>query len=195
MKKFGKILLWIFGGLIVIIGLLALFSPTAIHIHLEEEIDAPADEAWAVLAHRFAEIGEWAPGVETSRAISLDEVPAGFTVAPSAPVPGRVTPNPLGDITEVLTMYSEDDRTFTFEADGLPPIVTHTTSTTRVTELDNGHSLVTFDIEMGFIRPFNVLGPVMQSRLQSSAAGPAGIIKDLKTYLESGEESQAHLTK
>ena len=193
MKTLGKTLLWVLGGMMVVIGLLSVVSPNAVAVHLEEEIDAPADQVWAVLAHRFAEIGEWAPGIETSRAINLDEVPAGFTVAPNAPVPGRVTPNPLGELTEVLIMYSEDDRTFTFDTAGLPPIVTQAVNTTRVTKLDDGRSLVTFDIEMSFVRPFNVLGAVIQRRLQTSPAGPGGMIKDLKTYLEHEQPSQALL--
>ncbi len=184
MKKIRKILLWGLGGLIVIITLLSAAMPTTFNIHLEEDVEASADKVWGVVAHRFAEVGEWAPNIETSRAITLDEVPPECIVAPEAPVPGRVTPNPLGDLTEILIMYSEDDKTFTFDTAGLPPIVTHAINTTRVTELDSGRSKVTFDIEMGFARPFNIISPVMQRRFQTSEAGPAGLIKNLKTYVE-----------
>ncbi|MEM7028571.1 MAG: SRPBCC family protein [Chloroflexota bacterium] len=190
MKKFGKMVLWVVVGLIVVIGALSVVSPTSAKIHLEEEVNAPADEVWAVLAHRFAEIGDWAPNIEWSRAITQDQIPDGFVVAPSAPVPGRVTPNPLGDVSEVLTVYSEEERAFTFDADGLPAIVTHTTNSTRVTELDDGRSLVTFDVDMGLVRPFNVLAPLIEGRIQTSKAGPGGMIKDLKVYVESGQTSQ-----
>jgi len=80
-------------------------------LQIKEEINAPAEKVWEILAHQFAEIGEWAPNIETSRAIEVSEVPAGFKVAADAPVPGRVTPNPLGDVTEILTEYSEENKT------------------------------------------------------------------------------------
>ncbi len=186
MKKFVKILLGTFVILILVIGFSSIFISTSIQIHLEEEIDASANKVWTVLAHQFAEVGEWSPNIETSRVLSLDEIPNGFTVAPSAPVPGRITISPFGgDITEVLIKYSEDDKMFQFRVHGLPPMIAHSKNTTHVTELDNGNSLVTMDIKMIFVRPFNVLGPLMQKRLQTSAFGPAGIIKDLKPYLES----------
>ncbi|MEM7035196.1 MAG: SRPBCC family protein, partial [Chloroflexota bacterium] len=140
MKKLGKIALWGLGGVIVIIGLLSVIMPTSIHIHLKEEVNASPDAVWAVVAHQFAEVGEWAPNIEWSRAVASDEVPSQFTVAPSAPVSGRVTPNPLGDLTEVFIEYSEPDKTFTFDTAGLPPIIAHSYNTTQVTELDSGRS-------------------------------------------------------
>ncbi len=196
MKKFLKKSLGIFGVLILIIGLLSIFSPTSIKIHLEGEYDTSADEVWSVLAHQFGEISEWSPNIETSRKLSFNEVPSGFTVAPSAPVAGRVTPSPLGgDLTEVLVNYSEDDKMFKFRVHGLPPMIAHSENSTKVTELDNGKSFVTMDIKMIFVRPFNVFAPLMQKRLQTSGFGPAGIIKDLKPYLESKKVSQSQLKK
>ncbi|MDX1379325.1 MAG: hypothetical protein R3307_10785, partial [Anaerolineales bacterium] len=75
-------------------------------LQIKQEINAPANKVWSVLGHQFAEIAEWAPRIEWSRAMEMSEVPDNLKVANGAPVPGRVTPNPLGDIFEVLTMYS-----------------------------------------------------------------------------------------
>ena len=72
-------------------------------MQIRQEINAPAEKIWDVLAHQFTEISEWAPNIASSRAITESEVPAQFKVAENAPVLGRVTPNPLGDVIEVLT--------------------------------------------------------------------------------------------
>ena len=58
-------------------------------LHLEQTINASADKVWTILAHQFAEIGDWASTVHTSRVIDMSEVPNGFNVAPTAPVPGE----------------------------------------------------------------------------------------------------------
>ena len=154
-------------------------------LHLEQEINAPADKVWEVLAHQFAEISNWSPRIKSSRAIDISEVPAGFKVAESAPVPGRVTPNPLGELTEVLTKYSEANKTFTFEVAGPAPLFSLTANAKGA-----DRCLVTFDI---FFLPkgiFRLFGPLLKRRFQTSPFGPAGVIKDLKVYVESGQQSK-----
>ena len=89
-------------------------------LHLEQEINAPADKVRKILGHQFGEIGNWASGVETSRVLDVSEVPSDFELAASAPIPGRGTTSPLGEIKEILIMYSEDKKEFTFRAAGLP---------------------------------------------------------------------------
>lgn len=89
-------------------------------LHFEQEINAPAEKVWEVLAHQFGEIGAWAPGVKSSRVLDDSEIPADYQVAPSAPIPGRATTNPLGETKEVLIMYSDENKEFTFRGVGLP---------------------------------------------------------------------------
>ena len=153
-------------------------------LRLEKEINASADKVWGVLAHQFAEIGEWAPHIEYSRIIEDSEVPTHFKVADSAPVPGRATPNPLGEVTEVLTMYSENDKAFTFEADGPRPIFNHTQNTTHVIDQGADKCLVTFDLELMPKGVFKLFKPVLERRFKTSVFGPAGVINDLKDYVE-----------
>ncbi len=50
-------------------------------LQIRQEINAPADKVWTVLAHQFSEIGEWSPRIEYSRAMDMEEVPTEFTVA------------------------------------------------------------------------------------------------------------------
>ena len=153
-------------------------------LQVKEKIQAPAKEVWAVLAHRFAQIGEWAPHIESSRALKPEEVPEGFEVAPEAPVPGRVTPSPLGEQREVLTEYSEDAMTFTFRVPGPAPLFHHSQNRTTVTSLGGGSSLVTFDLTLQPRGVFKLLTPLLKRRFRTSKFGPAGMIRDLKAYLE-----------
>ena len=153
-------------------------------LHLEQEINASAEKVWGVLAHQFAEISNWAPRIKSSRAIDKSEVPAEFKVAEGAPVPGRVTPNPLGEVTEVLTQYSEANKSFTFEVAGPAPLFSLTVNNTQVIAKGADRCLVTFDIQFMPKGIFKLFGPVLKRRFQTSPFGPAGVIKDLKQYVE-----------
>ena len=151
---------------------------------IKQEINVSAEEVWDVLAHQFAEISEWAPNIQSSRAIEMSEVPEVFRVAEGAPVPGRVTPNPLGELIEVLTMYSEENKSFTFDVLGPRPVFSYTQNTTNVIPLDENKCLVTFDLILMPKGIFNLFSPILQRRFETSKFGPAGMIKDLKTYIE-----------
>jgi len=153
-------------------------------LQINQEINASAEKVWEILAHQFAEIGEWAPNIAFSRVIEMSEVPAEFKVAKEAPVPGRVTPNPLGDVTEILTEYSEENKTFTFEAAGPAPIFSHGANTTRVVAQGTANCLVTFDLRLTPKGIFNLFAPLLKRRFKTSKFGPAGVIRDLKTYAE-----------
>ena len=122
--------------------------------------------------------------IKVSRAIEVSEVPAGFKVADDAPVPDRVTPNPLGDVTEVLTEYSKKNKTFKFEAAGPAPIFSYGANTTRVIDQGMNKSLVTFDLQLTPKGIFNLFSPLLKRRFKTSKFGPAGVIQDLKAYVE-----------
>jgi len=154
-------------------------------LQLKQEINASADKVWEVLGGQFAEIADWAPRIEWSRAMKMSEVPNNLKVAENAPVPGRVTPNPLGDVYEVLSMFSDEDRSFTFEANGQAPLFSHVQNTTRITPLDAASCVVTFDLQLTPKGIFNLFAPLLKRRFQTSKFGPAGVIKDLKVYVES----------
>jgi len=156
-------------------------------LQIKQEINAPAGKVWQILGHQFAEIGDWSSTVETSRVLHDSEVPANFKVAPSAPIPGRATPNPLGELKEILTMYSDAEMSFTFEIDGLPPIIRHSQNTTRVQELGPDKCVVTFDLQMVTKGIFKVMNPVLWRRLSTSQRGPMGLMQELKIYAETGQ--------
>ena len=156
-------------------------------LHFEQEIKAPAEKVWEVLGKQFAEIGEWAPGVASSRVLDMSEIPSPVKVAASAPVPGRATGNPFGETKEVLTRYSEEKMEFTFEGVGLPPIFSSAQNTTRVIKKGATKSLVIFDAQLVAKGFFKFLNPLLRRRLSRSKFGPGTLIKDLKRYVETGK--------
>ena len=156
-------------------------------LQIKQEIDAPADRVWQILGQQFAAIGNWSTTVETSRALDANEVPAGLPIAPQAPVPGRATPNLLGELKEILTRYSDAEMSFTFEVDGLPPIIRYSQNSTRVQDLGPDRCLVTFDLQMVPKGIFKVMNPVLRRRLSTSQRGPAGLMRELKIYAETGK--------
>jgi len=108
-------------------------------------------------------------------------------VAKDAPVPGRVTPNPFGELIEVLTQYSEANKSFTFEVSGPAPIFSHTANHTKVTAQGTKQSLVTFDLQLTPKGLFKLFTPLLKKRFQTSKLGPAGMIMDLKALVENGQ--------
>lgn len=150
------------------------------NVHLETEIAAPADKAWAVLGTDFAGIDHWSTVVTTSRPIAGDEVPPGLTVAESAPVPGRETKTKV-TLIEVLTEFDDAGRSLTFVGVGLPPIVNRAENTQSIVETGQDSSKVVFDVEFDFRGPFRLLSPLMAKRMSATFGD---VQKDLKHYLE-----------
>ncbi|MEM7531276.1 MAG: SRPBCC family protein [Chloroflexota bacterium] len=184
MKTLGRILLGFVVILVVLIGVLFVTSPDALDLHLEKEINAPAEEVWSVLAHQFAEMDKWSATVDTARVLEESEVPAGFDVAPEAPIPGRSTTAALGEIHEIFTMYSEENMEYTFRAAELPFLLNYAHNTHRVTALDDGKSMVTFDLRLELSGIFKALTPVLKGRFESTFGG---VQDELKVYMETGQ--------
>ena len=165
-------------------GLLGLYAlgPRSVELTLETEIDAPADEVWAVLAHRFAEIDEWSPTVKDSVALTADEIPGDVAPAANAPVPARTTVTGPGvTFTEVITDYSDDAKQLTFAGTALPFVLEAATDTQSVVPLGPDRSKVVFEVEM---RPIFLLKPVVPVLSKRVASTFGTIQNELKTYVE-----------
>lgn len=151
-------------------------------VHIETQINAPADKVWDILGRRFAEIAQWASVVESSRAAESSEVPTDFEVDPSAPVPGRVTTTRLGTLTEILVKYSDDSREFIFKGANLPPIFSLAQNHSRIVEQGPDQSVVMFDITIEPRSIFKLFSPVLRRRFNATWGG---VQRDLKRYAES----------
>lgn len=156
------------------------------YLRLEEAVDAPAEAVWQLLGPQFAEIADWATVVRSSRAIEPSEVPASLTVAPDAPVPGRETTTKI-TLVEVLTAYSDRNRSLTFEAAGMPRVIRLARDTQSVVATGAATSVVTFEVEIDFVGPFAAFGPIVRRRMAKTFGN---VLTDLKRHAEASVEAE-----
>jgi carbon monoxide dehydrogenase subunit G len=147
-------------------------------------IDAPPDHVWAIVAHRFDRIGEWASPIPDSR------INSNANTATGAPVAGRIcsTGLPLfGHVAETIVDYSEVTRTLTYRGEGMPRFVRDARNRWQVTELAGGGSRVTIEATL---ETRGVLARLfaLPLRLQLNRQGRR-MLADLKHYAETGEPS------
>ena len=164
-------------------------------VHLETPINASADVVWGILAGKFAEIDQWSTAVDKSWALSPENAPKGWTIAPSAPIPGRATVNRIGELHEWFIQYSEENKEFTFRGHGLPRIITYTANNSKVTPTGENSCVLSFDVHVEFMGPFSLLGSMLKRRMQRQFGH---VQAELKAYAETGEisaEKQAFLAQ
>jgi len=116
------------------------------HIQLTQSVEAPAEDAWRVLAHEYVALDSWSSMVEASREMSEADLPEGYAPDPDAPVIGRVVTTGFGEVSETLVDYDEAAMTFTFRAGGLPKMLAYSQNTHRVLDDGDGSSTITYDI-------------------------------------------------
>ena len=151
------------------------------HVYIETEINARADKVWQILAHQFGDMADWTATLSESRALSVNEIPATLTPAPTAPVPARETTSKVIKAIEVITEYSEENRTLTFNAAGLPPMMASARNTQMVVSKGDNKSLVSFDIHIELKSIFKLITPILKRRF---GAAMGGVQQDLKAYAE-----------
>ena len=185
MKKNLSLILLSLVILIAGLSLIGSITGSTVNIHVETDINAPAEEAWDILGRQFADIDKWSSTVESSRIPGQEEIPEGLVPASEAPVPGRITVSKVVEATEILVDYSEQQREFTFRATGFPSfMVSYMANTSKLFERGPAKSTVVFDAELRFTAPFFFMKPIMQSRMTSMFGVLQG---ELKTYVETGK--------
>jgi carbon monoxide dehydrogenase subunit G len=143
------------------------------------KINAPAERVWKVVAHDFAQVGEWASGVAHSKANKNVPTPEGATVG------GRVCNVPgFGTVTETFTSYDEVGKTYTFEATGLPFFVTKAFNSWRVRAVDANTTEVSFQAEMHLMPILGSLMAIPMKRQLTRLLDNA--TEELKYYMETG---------
>lgn len=162
----------------------------ALDLVIVHDIDAPADEVWEVLGHRYTEIDAWAALVPESREATPDELPADMTPAPTAPVPARTCVTGFGTLTEVLVAYDDDARSFTFQPTGLPGMIASSQNATVVEATGDGTSRVVMHIHMVPQGIGRVMKPMLGKKFEQ---GLSELLLDLEHYVESGTPSPAKL--
>ena len=153
-------------------------------VHIETEINTPAKKVWEILAHQFGDMAIWTATLSESRTIAANEIPDGFKPAPTAPVPARETTSKVVKAKEIITKYSEDKMTLTFEAADLPPIMASAKNTQRVIPKGSNKCLVSFDIRVESRSIFKLMNPILKHRFGSTMSG---VQQELKVYAETGK--------
>ncbi len=155
-------------------------------MHIETEIEAPADKVWQILAHQFVDISEWSTLINESRLIPINEIPKGYEPTPSAPAPARQTESSIGPtLIEVITHYSEEEKKLTFEGADMPALFfVYAKDTQSVIPISEGKSKLTFDIDIKLRGLFQVFNSILESRFSSTMAE---VQNDLKIYAETGQ--------
>ena len=154
-------------------------------------INAPIARVWKILAYDFATIGDWASGVEKSIINLKANVPEGATVG------GRICQVPgFGDIIESFVHYDEDNKTYTYEATGMPFFVSKAFNTWRTRAIDAETTYVEFEADMQMMP---VIGAVMSIPMRSQLTTILdNATEELKYFAETGyihPRKQALVTK
>ena len=151
-------------------------------LHIETEINAPADKVWQILAHQFGDMADWTTTLSESRVVDASDYP-NFKAAPTAPVPARETTSSFAKAVEIITEYDEEKKQLTFDAVGLPPFMSSARNTQRVIAKGPNKSVVSFDFRIGLKHIFNLMSPLLKSRFGKTMGG---VQRELKVYAETG---------
>jgi carbon monoxide dehydrogenase subunit G len=144
-------------------------------------INADSDRVWEVVAHDFANVGEWSSAVQSSGPNLEADIPEG------AEVGGRVCATDFGDLKETFTHYDETGKTFTFEVTGMPSFITLARNRVVVTPAGPSSTDVSLNITMETNTIGKVMGPMFAIKLKATLNG---FLDELKAYLEAGELSK-----
>ncbi len=145
-------------------------------------INAPTDRVWKVVAHGFDQVGDWSSAVASSSRNTDAPTPDGATVG------GRVCATPgFGDLTEAFTSYSEDDKDFVFEVDGMPSFITLARNHTTVRPAGADRSEVELEVTIETNALGKLMGPIFAIKLKSTLNT---FLDELAAYVELGEVSR-----
>jgi hypothetical protein len=145
-------------------------------------INAPGSDAWRVIAHQFANIGQWASAIPTSCAAPEVAPPVGAEVGARVCATGV---RGFKEVREQFMFYDEDAMRFAYEATaGLPWIVRHAENHWRVFSLDQSRCQVEVQavVDLRLIPGF-LLAPLL--RMQMRRLGQQ-TLEELKYYMEHG---------
>ncbi len=148
-------------------------------------INATADHVWELLGPGFANIGDWFSGVLASE--GLPHAASSAQVEATCDIAGRVCTTAQGELTERITRYDPDARSFSFEIEGLPGFVVGASNTFAVRDLGRGRSELSFRVNIELKPVAGVLMGWMFRRKVNETADQ--ILSDFSVYAETGAVS------
>ena len=158
---------------------------------VKTQITAPADNVWELLGKQFADISSWSEIVKTSRALNEEDIPeTKYRPISSAPVPARLTTvenkGKTKTLTEVLTAYSDEDRSLKFYGIGLPKFIAFASDEQTVVAINDTTSEVVFHVEMRVKGIFKLMKGKIKKRFTENLEN---LQNELKTAVEAKFEA------
>ncbi len=157
-------------------------------VKVKTRINAPAEKVWETLGKQFDDISIWTSFVDSSKALSPDEIPSGYNVATNAPVPARKTivknMARTSELIEVVTMYDDDNRELMFYGLGLPRFIAYAGDKQGVIEINENECFVVFNVTVRLKGIFKLFKGKLEKRF---AENFQKIQNDLKIYSETGK--------
>ncbi|MCB9795836.1 MAG: SRPBCC family protein [Alphaproteobacteria bacterium] len=160
-----------------------------ISLRLEREINAPAAQAWRVLADEYVDVATWSTTTERSWEMREADLSDGLVPDAAAPVIGRMLlSGRFGEISEVLTLFDAEHMRLRFATGHLPAVLAYAGNTQSVTALGPERCRVCFDIYLVPRGPAWLLSGAFK---RVFARGLGRAIDDLVTYVETGRPRSA----
>jgi hypothetical protein len=148
-------------------------------------VNAPAEDAWAVVGERFGEIAEWASAITES---VMDGPPAAGQVR-SCQIAG-FGPIKAGVITERLIQFDPAARSLTYQAaGGMPWFIADAVSHWSVAARPGGACTVRIHATVVLRLAARPLGPVLRWRLRGDTRRT---LAELRQRVEAGHPDQAN---
>ncbi|MEM8964196.1 MAG: SRPBCC family protein [Acidobacteriota bacterium] len=150
------------------------------HINRQITIDAPIDQVWDVLGHRYDQVDRWASSVSHSAPSAVGQPLDG------APVAGRVCQTELGPFKESIFEYDENKNVLAYRASGskMPFFVKDLRNRWSLNKVDDTRTEVDMAMSAELAFPFNL---IMSLPMKTQFARVLDFaIEELKHYVETG---------
>ena len=160
------------------------------NVIVQTKINAPADKVWAILVKQFPDISNWTSFVESSKALTADEISSDYTPAANAAIPARQTTvgnkGKTSTLVEIVTMYSDERWELIFYGLGLPKFIEYASDKQSVIVNGENECTVVFDVKVRLKGIFKLFKGKAEKRF---AENFKKVQNDLKIYAETGKES------
>ena len=160
-----------------------------IKFEVRTKINAPAKDVWKIVGKEFDKISSWTDFVEHSQSVDSEEVTkTPYTPDNSAPVPARKTKvinkGRTSELIEVITMYSDENRSLKFYGVGLPKFISFASDVQSVVTIGENECEIVFEVELRVKGIFKLLKNKMKNHFYESMTF---LQNDLKLFVESGK--------
>ena len=146
---------------------------------MKRRIELPADQVWEELWGKYHNVCDWASTVNKSgpRQSNKDQEE------------GRTCISTWGEISEIVNEVNEKEMTFSYYADGLPPVMKSADNHWRVRALTHKSCEVAYIGEIKFAAiPGFLMGWMMKPKLRKDLNQT---LDDFKHYVETGRQTVA----